>query len=65
MKNNPTNNAVFDDYLGCFGNFSLEDHVCREHCALSLRCAIELDQNLRMEMFNDMMYSEGIALKMQ
>ena len=32
--------------LGCFGHFRSEDRVCRNHCAIRIRCAIERDQKL-------------------
>lgn len=30
--------------LGCFGSFQSEDPICRSHCAIRIRCAIERDQ---------------------
>lgn len=42
------------DHLGCFGNFSLVDPVCKKHCALSLRCSIESDRKEQMEILEDL-----------
>ena len=53
----------FDEYLGCFGNFQMEDPVCKNLCALRLRCAIERDQIARMELLEEMVATEGIPLK--
>ncbi|MBI5578123.1 MAG: hypothetical protein HY895_03140 [Deltaproteobacteria bacterium] len=33
-------------YTGCFGNFRFEDAVCRKHCAIRIRCAIERDAKM-------------------
>lgn len=65
MKQHPSPRALFDDYLGCFGNFSLHDVVCCRHCALALRCAIEMEHNQRMAIMDDMFYRENMELKLQ
>lgn len=49
-----------DDYLGCFGNFSRANQVCKKFCAVNLRCAIERDQNFRIELIEDLVASEDI-----
>jgi hypothetical protein len=41
-------------HVGCFGNFRLGDPICRKHCALRIRCAIERDQNAFMETMEGM-----------
>jgi len=53
------------DHLGCFGNFNIEDNVCRKFCALSLRCAIENDQNSRMELLEDLLSAENLNERIQ
>ena len=54
------------DHLGCFGNFNIEDAICKKFCILSLRCAIERENNARMEILEDMLsYDEGIMGKLQ
>jgi hypothetical protein len=40
--------------LGCFGNFRFEDLICRVHCAIRIRCAIERDQQISTEVFEEM-----------
>ena len=54
-----------DDHLGCFGNFSIGEAVCRKYCALRLRCAVEQDQNARMEILEEIFSSEGFSEKNQ
>ena len=57
---------ITKDHLGCFGNFNIEDAICRKFCILSLRCTIERDNNARMEILEDMLsYDEGIMGKLQ
>jgi len=53
------------DHLGCFGNFNIEDNICRKFCALSLRCAIENDQNSRMELLEDLLSTDNMNEKVQ
>lgn len=54
-----------DRFLECFGSFNAEKNVCLKHCALSLRCAIEKDEYMRMELLEDLINSDGMTLKMQ
>jgi hypothetical protein len=57
---------ITKDHLGCFGNFNVEDAICKKFCALSLRCAIERENNARMEILEDMLsYDEGMMGKLQ
>jgi hypothetical protein len=53
------------DQLDCFGGFQKENPICRRHCALNIRCAIEQDQNNRIELFEDMMAVEEQFSKIQ
>jgi hypothetical protein len=53
------------DQLDCFGGFQLENPLCRKYCALSIRCAIEQDQNNRIELFEDIMSVEEQFSKIQ
>jgi hypothetical protein len=54
------------NYLGCFGNFNVEDKICKKFCILSVRCAIEHEQISRMEILEDMLsYDENITGKLQ
>jgi hypothetical protein len=51
-------------HLGCFGNFRIEDRVCRNHCAIRIRCAIERDQINILEVIDEMEAAgEGYYLK--
>lgn len=54
-----------DDAMGCFGGFDANNRICRQLCALRLRCAIERNQNDRLEILEDLVEADGIYQKMQ
>jgi hypothetical protein len=54
-----------DNHIGCFGEFNPEDKICRNCCALCLRCAIESDQITKMEILEDLFFAEATNAKMQ
>jgi len=56
---------LLDQHIGCFGEFNPEDRICRKYCALCLRCAIESDQVTRMEILEDLLFSETTNAKLQ
>ncbi|MCU0590998.1 MAG: hypothetical protein MUC57_05935 [Desulfobacterales bacterium] len=39
--------------LGCFGGFQSDDPVCRKYCAIRIRCAIERDQAIFLEVLDE------------
>lgn len=51
------------NHLGCFGNFTMIDPICRKHCALRLRCAIESDHKEQMEILEDLASFSELNLK--
>ena len=57
--------ALLNDRLDCMGEFNREDDICRNHCALRLRCAIEHNQNSRLELIEDIMASNSTFIKIQ
>lgn len=50
------------NYMGCFGQFRSIDRICRTHCAIRIRCAIETDQNMRMEFLEELFEEEDMLL---
>ncbi|RJQ70706.1 MAG: hypothetical protein C4519_20500 [Desulfobacteraceae bacterium] len=56
--------VVFDE-LDCFGDYSRANPLCANHCALRLRCAIEQEQNIRMELLSDLATAGGMAITYQ
>lgn len=65
MKKELSDKISFDDHLGCFGDFNIENTICKRHCVLSLRCAIERDQNDRIELLEDLISYNEISMKIQ
>jgi len=65
MKANFADKYLIADYMGCFGNFNLDDPICNRHCAICIRCAIERDQNTRMEILHDLASYDELFLKIQ
>jgi len=53
------------DRLDCIGEFDSSDEICRKHCALRLRCAIEHNQNTRLEIIEDIVASNSSFVKIQ
>jgi hypothetical protein len=39
--------------VGCYGHFRVNDPICRNYCAISIRCAIEQDRNMQVELHED------------
>jgi hypothetical protein len=52
-------------HVGCFGNFRIDDAVCRKQCAVRIRCAIERDQKVFMEVLEEMENPEDFLLKIR
>jgi len=65
MRKELIRSVALDDYLGCFGGFNSNDKVCKKLCALNLRCAIEQEQNTRMELLEELVSENSLYLKLQ
>ena len=63
MKRTLTARDVLDQYLSCMGEFNIEDPVCKQFCALRLRCAVNRDQQEKGELFEDLFDSGDMLLK--
>ncbi len=57
--------ASANPHMGCFGEYEATDMICKKFCALRLRCAIENNQNARMELIEDLMSYEEMNFKLQ
>ncbi len=55
----------YNDHLGCFGDFNIEDPICKKYCSINLRCVIESENNIRTAILEDLTSSEGMFLKIQ
>jgi hypothetical protein len=56
MKSVLNGKDLLNDHVGCFGNYSVGDPVCKKLCALNLRCYIERDQNARIEIIEELIH---------
>ena len=65
MKEDKKGGFPVNPHLGCFGEYDTTDIICKKFCALRLRCAIENDQNARMELIEDLMSYEEMNFKLQ
>ena len=65
MKKSSEEENALDDYLGCIGEFSPHDSICRNHCALNLRCAIECSNGTQFDLLDELIIETGMFLKIQ
>ena len=65
MKKELMNQIAIDDHLGCLGNFNIEDPLCKKLCALNLRCAIDRNKNVRLELLEDLISYNSVFIKIQ
>lgn len=54
-----------DHREGCLGEFDGKNRICRSLCALRLRCAIEKERNLRMELLEELVSVEQLPTRIQ
>jgi hypothetical protein len=47
------------------GEYSSIDPICGKHCVLRLRCAIQQNQNMQMELLDEMIASDGLWVTVQ
>ncbi len=59
------NSLVDDTHLDCFGDFRVDDAICKTHCILCIRCLIEKNQNAQLEIFEEMMAAELMTARLQ
>ena len=65
MKKELMNQISISDHLGCLGNFNIEDPLCKKLCALNLRCAIDRNKNVRLELLEDLISYNSVFIKIQ
>ncbi len=59
MNQNHKDLTIAFDGSDCMGTFTKEDRQCAAYCVLRLRCAIEKEQNLRLEMIEDLIAADN------
>lgn len=65
MKKDSDKVQALDDQIGCIGEFDVSDEICTKYCALSLKCAIEYQKNVRLEFIEDIVTSNSTYIKIQ
>ena len=65
MNHQATAPQDLDRFLECFGSFNAENKVCLQSCSLNLRCAIEKEEQMRMELLEEITTPDGATLKVQ
>ncbi len=63
MRTNRHIEITPDALLDCFGDFDKKELLCTKYCAIRLRCAVEQNYNMRIEILEDLMASEGSNVK--
>ncbi|RLB83852.1 MAG: hypothetical protein DRH24_06405 [Deltaproteobacteria bacterium] len=53
------------DSFWCLGDFDIQNPICKKHCVLSLRCAVEKERNFRLEILEELVSSENVFMKLQ
>jgi len=62
---NASGSISVDHREGCLGEFDGKDRICKSLCALRLRCAIEKERNLRMELLEELVSVEQLPTRIQ
>ena len=60
--------SAFDPLLnhaGCFGEYNDRDMICNELCAVSLRCIIEQDKSVKMEILDELLAYNDLFITVQ
>lgn len=65
MRKELRRSISLDDYVGCFGGFNIKDPICKKFCALNVRCAIEQEQNARIELLDELISTDSFIMKIQ
>ena len=50
--------------LQCYGEFTVQDPVCRQVCALRIRCAVESSRQERMEVLEELFGEDEVHNRM-
>jgi len=65
MKKDVYDKKSFDNYVGCFGYFQIQDRVCKHLCVLRLRCSIEHERNNRLALMEDLISVDNTFFRIQ
>ncbi len=65
MNINQDDTNLLDSHMGCYGHYKPADPICKNLCAINLRCAAEQNKNIRVELLEDLMSAGATILKIQ
>ena len=65
MKNHAAVSNRLQRYMQCYGEFNVQDPVCRQICALRLRCAVEYGQQEKMELLEELFSGDDVHPRVQ
>ena len=60
MKKEPPVADQLHRRMQCFGEFDVQDPVCRQACALRLRCAVEFGHQGRTEVLEELFSEDEV-----
>ena len=52
------------DGVACLGEFNSDNAICRKHCGANLRCIIESDRSVQLEIVEDLLREDEIGERM-
>jgi len=58
METMQSKKNMFDDYLGCSGEYNNRDIICLKHCALNVECAIECNRSTNFDLLEELFFYE-------
>lgn len=64
MKKDKTAADRLQRCLQCYGEFTVQDPVCRQVCALRIRCAVESSRQDRMEVLEELFGQDEVRDRM-
>ncbi len=65
MKKDTKKQISIEEHVGCFGDYKTEDPICKHHCAVNLRCFLEREQSVRVEILEDLISSANMFYTVQ
>ena len=64
MKSESKVNSVRRESLACLGEFNRENAVCRKYCGANLRCIIESERSVQLEIVEDLLTEDEIGARL-
>ena len=65
MTKEPEVEISFNDFLGCTEEFDVKNTICTKHCSINLRCIIENNKSMQMELMDELMLFNDKLIRIQ